>query len=96
MSLLRGLFGERGGRRDEPAPAIVARDVGHRVYVERPPEEVWPHLLTPGPGGELGVDCVRVLELPVRGPGGLPELAGVWRRSNGRLWVGARPARPWP
>ena len=38
MSLLRGLFGERGGRRDEPAPAVVARDVGHRVFIERAPE----------------------------------------------------------
>ncbi|WP_156415352.1 hypothetical protein [Terrabacter sp. Soil811] len=88
MSLLRGLFGERGGRRDEPAPAVVARDVGHRVFVERPPEQVWPHLVAPGPGAELGVDCVRVLALPAAGPAGLPEFAGVWRRSNGRLWVG--------
>ena len=88
MSLLRGLFGERGGRRDEPAPAVVARDVGHRVFVERPPEQVWPHLVAPGPGTELGVDCVRVLALPLAGPAGLPEFVGVWRRSNGRLWVG--------
>ncbi|WP_256792419.1 hypothetical protein [Terrabacter sp. Ter38] len=88
MSLLRGLFGERGGRRDEPPLAVVARDVGHRVFVERPPEQVWPHLVAPAPGAELGVDCVRVLALPASGPAGLPEFAGVWRRSNGRLWVG--------
>ena len=88
MSLLRGLFGERGGRRDEPTPAVVVRDVGHRVFIERPPVDVWPHLVAPGPGADLGVDCVRVLPLPSPGPGRLPEFAGVWRRSNGRLWAG--------
>ncbi len=88
MSLLRGLFGDRGGRRDEPTPAVVVRDVGHRVFIERPPADVWPHLVAPRPGAELGVDCVRVLALPRSGPGRLPEFAGVWRRSNGRLWVG--------
>ena len=88
MSLLRGLFGDRGGRRDEPTPAVVVRDVGHRVFIERPPVDVWPHLVAPGPGAELGVDCVRVLPLPSPGPGRLPEFAGVWRRSNGRLWAG--------
>ncbi|GAA2745975.1 hypothetical protein GCM10009868_29560 [Terrabacter aerolatus] len=88
MSLLRDLFGDRGGRRDEPAPAVVVRDVGHRVFIERPPAEVWPHLVAPEPGAELGVDCVRVLALPAPGPAALPEFAGVWRRSNGRLWVG--------
>lgn len=88
MSLLRDLFGDRGGRRDEPAPAVVVRDVGHRVFIERAPSEVWPHLVAPAPGAELGVDCVRVLALPPSGPAGLPEFAGVWRRSNGRLWVG--------
>lgn len=88
MSLLRGLFGDRGGRRDEPPPAVVVRDVGHRVFVERPPAEVWPHLVAPRPGAELGVDCVRVTALPDTEPGRLPEFAGVWRRSNGRLWAG--------
>ena len=88
MSLLRGLFGDRGGRRDEPAPAVVVHDVGHRVFIERPPADVWPHLVSPRPGAELGVDCVRVVALPATGPAGLPEFAGVWRRSNGRLWAG--------
>lgn len=89
------LFGDRAGRRSEPAPAVVVRDVGHRVFIERPPEEVWPHLVAPRPGAELGVDCVRVAPLPGTdggtGPGGqpgrLPEFVGVWRRPNGRLWV---------
>jgi hypothetical protein len=31
---------------------------------------------------------VRVLALPDPSPGGLPAFVGVWRRSNGRLWVG--------
>ena len=100
MSLLRDLFGDRAGRRSEPAPAVVARDVGHRVFIERAPEDVWPHLVAPAPGGELGVDCVRVAPLPgldggagagweTAGQAGrLPELVGVWRRPNGRLWVG--------
>ena len=88
MRLLRGVFGGRGGRRDEPAPAVVARDVGHRVFIERTPEDVWLHLVAPRPGAELGVDCVRVVALPTAGQGRLPEFAGVWRRSNGRLWVG--------
>lgn len=88
MSLLRGLFGDRGGRRDEPPPAVVVRDVGHRIFVERSPAEVWPHLVAPRPGAELGVDCVRVTALPGAEPGRLPEFAGVWRRSNGRVWAG--------
>lgn len=88
MGLLRGLFPDRAGRRDEPAPVVVPRDVGHRVFIERTPGDVWPHLVSPGPGAELGVDCVRVLALPSASPGLLPEFAGVWRRSNGRLWVG--------
>ena len=88
VSLLRGLFGDRGGRRDEPTPAVVVRDVGHRVFIERSPADVWPHLVAPHPDAELGVDCVRVVALPSRGPGRLPEFAAVWRRSNGRLWVG--------
>lgn len=88
MSLLRGLFGDRGGRRDEPAPAVVVHDVAHRVLIERPPADVWPHLVAPRPGAELGVDCVGVVALPAPDTGGLPEFAGVWRRSNGRLWAG--------
>ncbi len=88
MSLLRGFFADRSSRRDGPAPAVVARDVGHRVFIECSPDHVWPHLVSPRPGAELGVDCVRVLAMPASGPGGPPELAGVWRRSNGRLWVG--------
>ncbi|GAA1969831.1 hypothetical protein GCM10009817_07230 [Terrabacter lapilli] len=82
VSLLRGLFGDRAGRRSEPAPAVVVRDVGHRVFVERAPQEVWPHLVAPGAGAELGVDCVRVVPLQP------PELVAVWRRPNGRLWAG--------
>lgn len=67
---------------------MVVRDVGHRVFIRRVPEEVWQHLLEPDPGAELGVDCVRVLPLPGDTPGRAAELAAVWRRSNGRLWVG--------
>src|SRR4051794_19227511 len=88
VSLLRSVFGDRGSRRAEPPPALVARDVGHRVFVEGTPEQVWRHLVAPRPGSELGVDCVRVVALPGRAPGGVPEFAAVWRRSNGRLWVG--------
>ncbi|MBC9821442.1 SRPBCC family protein [Terrabacter sp. MAHUQ-38] len=88
MGILRGLFPERAGRRDVPGPVVVPRDVGHRVFVERTPDVVWPHLVSPGPGSELGVDCVRVLALPSSSPDRLPEFAGIWRRSNGRLWVG--------
>jgi hypothetical protein len=88
VGILRGLFPERAGRRDEPAPVVVPRDVAHRVFIERTPGDVWPHLVSPGPGAELGVDCVRVLALPSASPGLLPEFAGVWRRSSGRLWVG--------
>lgn len=88
MGILRGLFQERAGRRDEPAPVLVPRDVGHRVFIERAPAVVWPRLVAPGAGAELGVDCVRVLALPSPSPGLLPEFAAVWRRPNGRLWVG--------
>jgi hypothetical protein len=66
----------------------VARDVSHRVFVEHPPDAVWPHLVAPAEGAELGVDCVGMLALPRSGPGSLPEFATVWRRSNGRLWAG--------
>jgi hypothetical protein len=65
----------------------VGRDVGHRVFVERPPEAVWPHLVSPAAGAELGVDCVRVMAMPRAEPGGLPEFTAVWRRSNDRLWA---------
>jgi len=82
VSLLRGLFGDRAGRRSEPAPVVVVRDVGHRVFVERAPQEVWPHLVAPGAGAELGVDCVRIVRLQP------PELVAVWRRPDGRLWAG--------
>ena len=88
VGFLRGLFPERTGRGDEPVPVVVPRDVGHRVFIERSPDVVWTRLVLPGPGAELGVDCVRVLALPSPGVGRLPEFAGVWRRSNGRLWVG--------
>lgn len=82
VSLLRGLFGDRAGRRSGPAPAVVVRDVSHRVFVERAPQQVWPYLVAPGAGAELGVDCVRLVPLQP------PELVAVWRRPNGRFWAG--------
>lgn len=90
MSLLRDFLAGRPGRRSGPDPVVVVRDVGHRVFIRRTPEEVWQHLLEPDPGAELGVDCVRVLPLPLAGdtPTRAGDLAAVWRRSNGRLWVG--------
>ena len=88
MGILRGLFGERAGRRDDAVPAGLAQDVGHRVLIERPPATVWRHLVSPVAEAELGVDCVRVLALPRSSPDDLPEFAAVWRRPDGRLWVG--------
>ena len=87
MGIFNGLFGGSSGRGPD-AVGVPIRDVGHRVFVERPPDAVWPHLVAPAPGAELGVDCVRVLALPRPDPGALPEFATVWRRSNGRLWAG--------
>ena len=87
MSILRGLFGSSGQRRRD-AEAVPVREVGHRVFVERPPDAVWAHLVTPPEGAELGADCVRVLALPRADAGSMPEFAAVWRRSNCRLWAG--------
>lgn len=88
VGILRGLLGGRAGRRVDPVPAAPARQAGHRVYVERPPATVWEHLVSPAPTVELGLDCVRLLALPGQGADALPELVAVWRRANGRLWVG--------
>ncbi|KJK11265.1 hypothetical protein UB45_15060 [Terrabacter sp. 28] len=88
MGILRGLLGGRAGRRDDPAPVSAAAEVGHRVFVEQPVATVWQHLVAPPASTELGVDCVRVLSLPGRVAGDLPEFVGVWRRRNGRLWAG--------
>ena len=87
MSILRGIFGGSGQRRRD-AEAVPVREVGHRVFVERPPDAVWAHLVTPPEGAELGADCVRVLALPRADAGSMPEFAAVWRRSNCRLWAG--------
>ncbi|GAB3058815.1 hypothetical protein GCM10027053_20990 [Intrasporangium mesophilum] len=87
MSILRGLLGGSAHRRPDPA-AVPVREVGHRVFVERPPDVVWAHLVSPREGGELGVGCVRVLALPRHDTVSLPEFASVWRRPNGRLWAG--------
>jgi hypothetical protein len=88
VGILRDLLGTRAGRRDDPAPAAVAAEVGHRVLVARRPAAVWQHLVSPAAEEELGVDCVRVLRVPGRSPDDLPEFVGVWRRPNGRVWAG--------
>lgn len=49
---------------------------------------MWQHLVEPAPSAELGVDCVRLLPLPAPAAGEVAEFVGVWRRRNGRLWVG--------
>ena len=88
MGILRGLLGGQAGRRDDPAPVPPAAEVGHRVLVEQPVGAVWRRLVAPAAATELGVDCVRVLQLPRTGAAELPEFVGVWRRGNGRLWAG--------
>ncbi|WP_076264180.1 SRPBCC family protein [Intrasporangium flavum] len=85
MGFLRGLLGDGGAQ--EPV-TVVPRNVSHRVFVESTPDAVWRALVAPAPDAEHGVDCVGVLALPRAEPTGLPEFAGVWRRSDGRLWAG--------